>query len=738
MFTTQKQYLELIDNRRSDTGDHVADYLAANFTAAQSYVTMHRDGTDVGVFISNGVDQVLRFGSNIQAWSVPAYPVGGAGALRSIETSVGIHTLMLASPTGGTSGATAPIVPGLGTSISPATYYNYTMTGSGFVATWSMLLGQSPTSYNIGTNTSFAGIALVVNGTPYTDELTFFNLSEEGGLSASASHLPDVDGPQLYSGPESNPILLTGTFALVALVGGADYSLVVSPPISWTSPNNITNGSPTSYASLVIPTNGVTSTMLHASMYPFNLPVSAIIQGVSVSVTGKQAVPGGTPFTITPLNPITGSESDEFGLGTTGSILDKHTTSVGTSGTITTPALVPSGANDFALFAVFDLESTGTLTPGGLWSTIQSGINPYNFGLFNQTVSASISGYATDDGTITNTQAALTLFSSNGSPVIVQNETGQGAASEEFGSNVTAGNAIIVTFWAYGLSGSIPATATCANGGDTFTQISSVSSGTNPGGQIFTFYCASSIGGSGVKTVTVTPSAGLTTYNITILEVSGLAGVVSNTTVTFGGPSDLWGTPSWASPAVVNSSDFGFAISVAELANTYEVSEVNVTVYYQNPSNYILGRDLTTWSDNGFYGQNNGTFYNDCYITVGSITLSQPGAPLFPLQHVVGYFDAVGTLNNGGPSQPNIWILPNEINDTQGIGFIQLPEVGQEPPTGQNQPSASLLALRWPLTAMNSNIASQYVHHLQVKIDFSPESAPNTIKCLAFKENQND
>jgi len=113
-FTTQRQYFDLVDGRKDEIGEHISDYLTENFTAASTYVTMHRDGLDVGVFLSNGVDQVVRYGSNIGAWSVPAFPVGGAGALRSIETSVGVHTLMLASPTGGTSGATNSIVAGLG------------------------------------------------------------------------------------------------------------------------------------------------------------------------------------------------------------------------------------------------------------------------------------------------------------------------------------------------------------------------------------------------------------------------------------------------------------------------------------------------------------------------------------------------------------------------------------------------------------------------------------------------
>ena len=154
-------------------------------------------------------------------------------------------------------------------------------------------------------------------------------------------------------------------------------------------------------------------------------------------------------------------------------------------------------------------------------------------------------------------------------------------------------------------------------------------------------------------------------------------------------------------------------------------------------NNYIFTRDLNSWGDNNTtLGANDGTPYSLCEIVLGSITLSQPGGRLFPLQHVIGYFDAAGTLDNGGPSRPDIWIMPNEISTNAGIGFIYLPEIVQEPPVGQNQPSKSLLALRWNVNMMNSTLASQFIHHLQVKISFQAENAPNTIKALSFGEDQ--
>jgi hypothetical protein len=166
------------------------------------------------------------------------------------------------------------------------------------------------------------------------------------------------------------------------------------------------------------------------------------------------------------------------------------------------------------------------------------------------------------------------------------------------------------------------------------------------------------------------------------------------------------------------------------------IAEVQISITYQNPGNYLYARDVNSWGDGGTYGANIGQPYALCDVVIGSITLSQPGARLFPLQHVVGYFDAVGTLNNGGSSYPDVWIMPNEISDKKGVGFIQLPEVLQEPPVGQNIASASLLALRWNVNMMNSFLASQFMHHLQIKIQFEPENAPNTIKAIAFGEDQ--
>lgn len=422
-FTTQAYYTELSGRNREEIGEHIADYLSENFSPIKTYATMHRNGLDVGAFVSNGVDRILRYGSNIGAWSVPAFPVFGAGALNSVETSVGIYSLMVASPTGGVTGT----IPTL-----------------------------NPTS----------------------------------GITTGA-----------------------GT--------------------AWITPGNITAGSPTSYTTVTFAAAGLSQVLRAAGYALAALPNTAVVQGIQVAVTGKQSeILGDLSFTIGPTSPVAGAIT--------------HTGSFGTS----------------------------------------------------------------------------------------------------------------------------------------------------------------------------------------------------NTTLTFGGVADTWNMPTWSIPTNLVNGALSFDITANYSgASTPEmfISEVQVTITYQNPGNYLYARDINSWGDCGGFGVNNGTPYSECDIIIGSITMTQPGGRLMALQHVVGYFDAVGNLgtqDNGGSSYPNIWIMPNEISDTKGIGFIQLPDTIQEPPVGQTNPSQSLLALRWPVNMMNSALASQLLHHLQIRIQFNPENAPNTIKAISLMEDQ--
>lgn len=151
---------------------------------------------------------------------------------------------------------------------------------------------------------------------------------------------------------------------------------------------------------------------------------------------------------------------------------------------------------------------------------------------------------------------------------------------------------------------------------------------------------------------------------------------------------------------------------------------------------YILGRSLTTWQDDG---QN----YPSAFVTIGSIVLTPLGSRLIPVEHIDGYFDAVGSLGpryvngqavapTGGPTVPTVAILPNEISAGVGPGFLTLGQPKSLYTTAQLQ-SSSLLSLRWDIDSMNvQSLVSQLMHHVQVRISWPPENAPNSVKSIAI------
>ena len=70
---------------------NISNYLTANFSAAKSYITLHRNGTDVGMFISNGVDRILRFGPDRK----PELVLSGPGIVGLAFASA--HTAIVAT-----------------------------------------------------------------------------------------------------------------------------------------------------------------------------------------------------------------------------------------------------------------------------------------------------------------------------------------------------------------------------------------------------------------------------------------------------------------------------------------------------------------------------------------------------------------------------------------------------------------------------------------------------------------
>ena len=69
---------------------------------------------------------------------------------------------------------------------------------------------------------------LVVGGSSTPDLIAFFNLEgDEGGLNSATDAIPDFTGPQLYTGDETTPFMLTGTFNLFDTINGGTEVLTV-------------------------------------------------------------------------------------------------------------------------------------------------------------------------------------------------------------------------------------------------------------------------------------------------------------------------------------------------------------------------------------------------------------------------------------------------------------------------------------------------------------------------------
>ena len=65
------------------------------------YLTVHRSGVDEGLFLSDGSTNLWRYSQVAQAWDPVSQPVGGVGAIMSLETSALTWRLMIASPNAG-------------------------------------------------------------------------------------------------------------------------------------------------------------------------------------------------------------------------------------------------------------------------------------------------------------------------------------------------------------------------------------------------------------------------------------------------------------------------------------------------------------------------------------------------------------------------------------------------------------------------------------------------------------
>jgi len=72
-----------------------------------------------------------------------------------------------------------------------------------------------------------------------TDTIVFFNSADLGGLNSVFSCLPDLIGPQLYTGSESDPTFLTGVFELFDINTGVEYTLTACETPAMPEPSTV-------------------------------------------------------------------------------------------------------------------------------------------------------------------------------------------------------------------------------------------------------------------------------------------------------------------------------------------------------------------------------------------------------------------------------------------------------------------------------------------------------------------
>jgi hypothetical protein len=98
-FTSRGQLWTYSSNGLLQIGFNIAAQLAA-FTPANSYLTYHANGADEGVFISDGSANIYRYSTIGQSWDTVMQPVGGCGAIMSMELSDDAWYLLMGRPTG--------------------------------------------------------------------------------------------------------------------------------------------------------------------------------------------------------------------------------------------------------------------------------------------------------------------------------------------------------------------------------------------------------------------------------------------------------------------------------------------------------------------------------------------------------------------------------------------------------------------------------------------------------------
>lgn len=99
LYTSKGQIFHLSSSGLQDIGSFNGKQFAA-MTPGNVYVAVHRSGLDEGVFICDGSANVYRYSQVTGSWDTVTQPVGGVGAIASIETSLANWQLLVGRDSG--------------------------------------------------------------------------------------------------------------------------------------------------------------------------------------------------------------------------------------------------------------------------------------------------------------------------------------------------------------------------------------------------------------------------------------------------------------------------------------------------------------------------------------------------------------------------------------------------------------------------------------------------------------
>jgi hypothetical protein len=95
IYTTKQQLFALGRTEEQEIGFPIADQLQGAFPASVSNLTYHRNTSlDEALYISDGNINIFRYDKRTKSWATKARPLMGAGRVKSIESAIGVQSLL--------------------------------------------------------------------------------------------------------------------------------------------------------------------------------------------------------------------------------------------------------------------------------------------------------------------------------------------------------------------------------------------------------------------------------------------------------------------------------------------------------------------------------------------------------------------------------------------------------------------------------------------------------------------